>query len=61
VREAEIDSDAAALFFLESVGVDAGERLDQCGFSVVDMAGRAYNDRFHGFEILPESSRADLT
>src|SRR5213595_1778456 len=30
---------AAFLFFFEPVGVRAGERFDQAGFAVIDMAG----------------------
>ena len=47
VGEAEIDGDAAAFFFGEAVGVDAGEGLDQRGFAVVDVAGGADDDGFH--------------
>ena len=39
--ETEIDGDAALFFFFEPVGVVAGERFDQAGFAVVDMAGGA--------------------
>ena len=41
VGEAEIDRNPALLFFLEAVGVLAGERLDQRGLAVIDMAGGA--------------------
>ena len=41
VREAEVDGDAAALLFLQAVGVDAGERPDERGLAVVDVARRA--------------------
>jgi hypothetical protein len=37
VGEAEVDRDAARLFFLQPVGVDAGERLDQGGLAMVDV------------------------
>ena len=47
VGKAEIDSDAATLFFGETIGVDAGEGLDQRGLAVIDMAGGANDDRFH--------------
>jgi len=41
VREAQVDGDTALFFFLEPVGVLAGERFDQTGFTVIDMAGGA--------------------
>ncbi len=41
VGEAEIDRDAALFFFLEAVGVLAGERLDERGLAVIDVAGGA--------------------
>ena len=52
VGEAEIDRDSAALFFLEAVGVDAGESLDQRGLPVIDMPGRPDDDRFHAARIV---------
>ena len=39
VGEAQIDRDAALLFLLEPIGVLAGQRLDQRGLAVIDMAG----------------------
>ena len=39
VREAEVDADPASFLFLEPIGVDAGERPDQLGLAVVDVAG----------------------
>ena len=47
VGKAQIDGDAAALLFLQAVGIDPGQRLDQRRFPVIDVASRAYNDRFH--------------
>src|SRR5258708_19323472 len=44
--EAQIDSDAAALFFFEAIGMSAGERLHQGGFAMIDMTGGADNDAF---------------
>ena len=41
VGEAEIDRNPALLLLLEAVGVLAGERLDQRGLAVIDMAGGA--------------------
>ncbi len=40
-RKAKVDGDAAALFFRESIGVDAGERLHQRRLAVIDVAGGA--------------------
>jgi hypothetical protein len=42
--EAEVDGDAAALFFLEAIGVDAGERADERGLAVIDVPGGADDD-----------------
>ena len=57
VGEAEIDRDSAALFFLEAVGVDAGESLDQRGLPVIDMPGRADDDGFHAARIVAGRGR----
>ncbi len=38
-REAQVDGDAAALFFLPAVGVDAGQGLHQRRLAVVDVTG----------------------
>ena len=43
-REAEVDGDTAAPFFGEAIGMRAGERFHERGFSVVDMARGADND-----------------
>src|SRR2546422_6355799 len=40
-REAQVDSDAAALLLLPAVGVDAGQGLDQGRLAVVDVPGGA--------------------
>src|SRR3954462_5627794 len=50
VREAEIDGDAAAFFFLEAVGVDSCQGFHQRGFAVVDVAGGADDEGFHLWE-----------
>ncbi len=42
-HEAQVDGHAALLLFPEPVGVDAGERLHQCGLAVVDVPGGAYD------------------
>jgi hypothetical protein len=41
VREAEIDGDPARLLLGPAIAVDAGERPNQAGLAVVDVAGRA--------------------
>ncbi len=38
MREAEIDRDAARLFFLQPVGIDAGQRSHQRALAVIDVA-----------------------
>ncbi len=48
--EAEIDGDAAALFLFQTVGIDAGEGLDQRGLAVIDMARGAGDDMLHAVE-----------
>src|SRR5690606_31307716 len=45
--EAEVGRDAAALLLDEAVGVDAGERADERGLAVIDMAGRAEDEVGH--------------
>ena len=39
----EVDGDAAALFFLQAIGVDSGQRFHQSGFSVINVPGGAYD------------------
>ena len=39
-RVAEVDRESAALLLVEPIGVDPGERDDQRGLAVVDVAGR---------------------
>ena len=47
VREPELDGDAAPLLLAQPVGVDAGERLDERGLAVIDVAGGADDDALH--------------
>ena len=47
VGKAQLDGDAALLFFFDTVGFDAGQRLDQGSLSVVDMAGGTDDNIFH--------------
>jgi hypothetical protein len=46
IGKPQLNRDAPPLFFLEAVGIDAGEGFDQGGFSVVDMAGGTQYDFF---------------
>jgi hypothetical protein len=57
-REAEVNGDAAALFFLEAVGVCPSQRLDQRGFPVVNVAGGADDDVLGaiGQEMIPRKT-----
>ena len=41
IGEAEIDGDAARLFLLQPIAIDAGQRFDQRGLAMIDMAGGA--------------------
>jgi hypothetical protein len=48
VRIAELDGDAATLFFRQAVGVDAGERAHQRGLAMVDVPRGADDHRGAG-------------
>jgi hypothetical protein len=52
VGEAQVDRDATALFLFEPVGIDPGQGLYQRCLAVVDVARRAYDDGFHGKQLL---------
>jgi hypothetical protein len=45
--KAEINGDAAALFFFQAIGVNARERFDQRGLAMVDVSGGAEDDGFN--------------
>jgi hypothetical protein len=47
VSETDIDRNAAPFFFFQAVGIDAGQRSYERGFSVIDMSGGAYDDGLH--------------
>lgn len=47
VGKAEINSDAAALLFLQPVGIDPSQCLDQSRLPVVDVSRGAYDHGFH--------------
>ena len=47
VREAEVNRNATPFLFFQAIGVDAGKRLDQRGFAVVNVSCGADNNRLH--------------
>ena len=47
IGKSDIDCDSAVLLFLQAVGVDAGERLDERGLAVIDMSSRSYDNVRH--------------
>jgi hypothetical protein len=51
MSKAEINRYSAAFFFLQAVGVDAGQCLDQRGFAMVNVAGGAEDDGFHCWSV----------
>jgi hypothetical protein len=57
MREAEIDGDAAALFFFQAIGIDPGERADQRRLPVIDVSGRADDERNEEFLLLKNIGR----
>jgi hypothetical protein len=59
IGEAEIDGDAARLFFLQPVPIDPGQGFDQRSLAVVDMAGGADNHRTGPFRN-SSSKRIDI-
>ena len=48
MREAEVDGDAAVLFFLQPVGIGAGQRQHEAALAVIDVPGGADHDVLHG-------------
>src|SRR5262249_48640456 len=54
--EAEVDRDAARLLLLEAHGVLAGERADERRLPVVDVTGRADDQRHHAARASPKIS-----
>ena len=52
VREAEIDRDAARLLFLQAIRIGAGQRQHQRALAVIDVSGRADDDRLHAVGIV---------
>ena len=47
VGKADVDGDAAPLFFFEAVGIDAGQGFHQRRLAVIDMSGGADDDGLH--------------
>ena len=47
MRKAQVNRDAAALLFFQPVGVDAGQRFDQRGLTMVDVPRRTDNNVLH--------------
>src|SRR5262249_31082830 len=47
MREADVNGDAAAFFLFEAVGIDTGQRFDQRGLAVIDVAGGANDYGLH--------------
>ena len=47
VGEPEIDGDAPLFLFLQAIGIDAGKRLDERRFPVVDVSGSSYDNVRH--------------
>ena len=46
--KSQFDGDPALLLLLQTVGIDAGEGLDESGLAVVDMARGADDQVAHG-------------
>src|SRR5436309_9445039 len=47
VGKSQVNGDASALFFFETVGVNSSQRLNQGGLAMINVAGGADDDRFH--------------
>jgi len=47
VRESQVNGYSAAFFFLQTVGVNPGEGLDQSGLPVIDVPRGADDDGLH--------------
>src|SRR5271168_3275044 len=41
MREAQYNGNAAALFFLQTVGIDTGQSVHQCGLAMIHVADNA--------------------
>src|SRR6516225_7013944 len=60
MRESDVDGNAAPLLFLQPIGVDAGQCLDQCGLPVIDVAGGTDNGGLHRKGIILDESTPRL-
>jgi hypothetical protein len=47
VSKTKIDRDASLFFFFQTIGIDTRDRLDQCGFAMVNVSGSAYDNVRH--------------
>ena len=47
IGKANVDRYAAPFFFWQTIGIDSGQGAHQRRLAVIDMPGRADNDRFH--------------
>ena len=47
VSKTKLDGDASLLFLLETVGINAGESLNQSGLPMIYMPSRTQDDLFH--------------
>jgi hypothetical protein len=47
MRETQIDRNSAALLFFQSVGIDAGEALNQRGLAMINVPSGPDNNRTH--------------
>ena len=61
VGESEIDRHAARFFFLQAVGIDAGQRAHQCCLAVVDMPAYADDQRETPAAALPLRSASAIS
>ena len=55
-REAELDRDAPLFFFLQPVGINAGQPLYKRRLAVIDVPGRSHDDMLH---MLPQSKKQE--
>ncbi len=60
MREAEVERDAAPLLLLEAVAVDAGERANERGLAVIDMAGGADEKRSHRCTLIAQRAGSSM-
>ena len=56
--ETEIDGNAALFFLRQPIGIDTGQSFDQCGFTMIDVAGCA-DDYVHALILTAEREDAE--